>query len=267
MLGVTVVPEAVVTAASDLTDLGSTINAANAAAAAPTISVVPAAQDEVSTAIAALFGRQARQFQALAAKAAAFHERFVQALRGGAASYVEAETANVRGLMGGAHAAAARVAAATPAFNIGSIFSFLGEIAPATENFLDRLGEKAAADAKIAESAARAMRVKRIIGNGLRLIGKDGALLYTDGREIVAIGGRYPFDLYTEGYLYQYRRVVDAWGWTDQNLKSIFGSEIQVVSRGEGLAQTYLQKIGNRLYQVEINAQGQILRTLHIRNL
>ncbi len=84
---VSVVPETVAAAASNLANLGSTISAANAAAAAPTTSVLAAAQDEVSTAIAALFGSHAHQFQALSAKAAAFHDQFVQALTGGAASY------------------------------------------------------------------------------------------------------------------------------------------------------------------------------------
>jgi hypothetical protein len=45
-------------AASDLANLGSTVSEANAAAAASTTRVVAAAQDEVSTAIAALFGSQ-----------------------------------------------------------------------------------------------------------------------------------------------------------------------------------------------------------------
>ncbi len=48
------------TAASDLTRIGAIIGAANAAAATRTTSLLAAAEDEVSTAIAALFGAHAR---------------------------------------------------------------------------------------------------------------------------------------------------------------------------------------------------------------
>jgi hypothetical protein len=255
-------------AASDLANLGSTVSEANAAAAASTTRVVAAAQDEVSTAIAALFGSHAQQFQALSARAAAFHDQFVQALTGGAESIVRAEAANALGLVGGgpagafgaAAAAVSNAAAAAPAaFDLTSVFRFFGEIAPTTEAFLDRLTPKLVANAKAAELAARAMRVQQIVANGLKLLGQDGAQLYTDGREIVAIGGRFPFDLYTEGFLYKYRNVVDAWGFTDHTLRSIFGSEIHVVFRGEGLAQHALQQVGNEFYHIETNAQGQIL--------
>jgi len=88
-------PEMMTAAASDVASIGSTLSAANAAAAAPTSGIVAAAGDEVSAAIAALFSRHAQAYQALGAQAAAFHEQFVQALSAGAASYVGAEGANV----------------------------------------------------------------------------------------------------------------------------------------------------------------------------
>jgi PE family protein len=49
----------------------------------------PQAADEVSAAIAAQFGAYGREYQSLAAQAAAFHEQFVQALSSGAGSYAE----------------------------------------------------------------------------------------------------------------------------------------------------------------------------------
>ncbi len=52
---VNVAPQLVSTAAADAARIGSAINTANTAAAATT-QVLAAAQDEVSTAIAALFG-------------------------------------------------------------------------------------------------------------------------------------------------------------------------------------------------------------------
>jgi hypothetical protein len=77
---VNAVPETLDSAATDLARLGSTINAANTAAATQTTSVAAPAQDEVSTAIAALLGTHAQEFQALNAQAARFHDQFVQAL-------------------------------------------------------------------------------------------------------------------------------------------------------------------------------------------
>jgi len=105
-------PEMMTAAASDVASIGSTLSAANAAAAAPTSGIVAAAGDEVSAAIAALFSRHAQAYQALGAQAAAFHEQFVQALSAGAASYVGAEGANVAAFTANpaASAAAAQVA-------------------------------------------------------------------------------------------------------------------------------------------------------------
>ena len=71
-------PELMTSAASDLANIGSTISAASAAAWIPTSNILPAAADEVSTAIVALFGGHAQAYQALSAQAAAFHEQFVQ---------------------------------------------------------------------------------------------------------------------------------------------------------------------------------------------
>ncbi|MGA7050076.1 MAG: PE family protein, partial [Mycobacterium sp.] len=90
------VPEVLGTAATDLAHIGSTLDVANAAAAARTTAVFAAAGDEVSVAIAALFSAHGQGFQALTAQAAAFHDRFVQALTTGTGSYVSAEAANVR---------------------------------------------------------------------------------------------------------------------------------------------------------------------------
>lgn len=57
---VIVAPEALMSVASEVAGIGSALNAANAAAAAPTTGVLAAAADEVSAAMAALFGAHAR---------------------------------------------------------------------------------------------------------------------------------------------------------------------------------------------------------------
>jgi hypothetical protein len=84
-------PQLVSTAAANVADIGSTINAATAAAAAPTSSVVAAAGDEVSVSVSALFDTYAQDYQALLKKAAAFHEQFAAALASANAAYLGAE--------------------------------------------------------------------------------------------------------------------------------------------------------------------------------
>jgi hypothetical protein len=105
-------PEMIASAASDVANIGSTLNAANAAAAAPTTGLVAAAGDEVSAAIASLFSAHAQAYQALGAQWAAFHEEFVQNLTAGAGSYVGAEAANAAAFTANpaASAAAAQLA-------------------------------------------------------------------------------------------------------------------------------------------------------------
>lgn len=89
-------PEIVSAASRSLENLGSALRSANAAAASQTTAVAAPAADEVSAAITALFGAHAYEFQTLSAKAAAFHDEFVNLLNGGAAQYVSAEAGNVQ---------------------------------------------------------------------------------------------------------------------------------------------------------------------------
>lgn len=89
-------PDFLATAVEDLAAMGSSVNAANAAAARSTASLLAAAEDEVSTAVAEIFGAYGREFQAANAQAAQFHERFVFALTAGANAYVTAELSNAR---------------------------------------------------------------------------------------------------------------------------------------------------------------------------
>ena len=85
-------PEALATVASNVADMGSTINGATAAAAAHTNSLAAAAADEVSTQIAALFSAHGQEFQHVSARAAEFHGQFVQTLTASANAYNTAET-------------------------------------------------------------------------------------------------------------------------------------------------------------------------------
>ncbi|WP_166436923.1 PecA family PE domain-processing aspartic protease [Mycobacterium marinum] len=92
---VSVVPEWVAAAATDVAGIGSVVGAANAAAAGATTSVTAAAGDEVSVAIAAVFGGFGREYQAVCGQWAEFEQRFARALGAGAGAYAEAEAVAV----------------------------------------------------------------------------------------------------------------------------------------------------------------------------
>jgi hypothetical protein len=91
---VTTQPEALSAAATNLQGIGSGLNAQNAAAAAPTTGVVPAAADEVSALTAAQFVAHGQLYQAVSQQAAAIHEMFVNTLGTSAGSYAATEAAN-----------------------------------------------------------------------------------------------------------------------------------------------------------------------------
>lgn len=91
---VTTQPEALSAAASALQGVGSAMTSGNAAAAAPTTGVIPAAADEVSALTAAQFAAHAQLYQAVSAQAAAIHEMFVNTLGLSAGSYASTEAAN-----------------------------------------------------------------------------------------------------------------------------------------------------------------------------
>ena len=98
-----VAPDILQTAAADVARVGSAVTAGNLAAALPTTEVAAAGADEVSAAIAALFGAHAQQYQAVAARAATYHEQFVSTLNAAAASYAGTEATiatSMRGALG-----------------------------------------------------------------------------------------------------------------------------------------------------------------------
>jgi hypothetical protein len=87
-------PEDLTAAAGNLQGIGSAVTTQNAAAAAPTTGVVPAAADEVSALTALQFAAHAQTYQAISAQAAAIHDMFVSTLGGSAGSYAATEAAN-----------------------------------------------------------------------------------------------------------------------------------------------------------------------------
>lgn len=118
---VIVARDALAAAAADLAQIGSAVNAGNLAAANPTTAVAAAAADEVSAALAALFGAHAREYQAAAAQAAAYHEQFVHRLSAAATSYAVTEVTIATSLRGALGSAPASVSDGFQAFVYGPI--------------------------------------------------------------------------------------------------------------------------------------------------
>ncbi|MCQ4365669.1 PE family protein, partial [Mycobacterium gordonae] len=87
-------PDVLTLAAAEAAGIGSSIRSANLSALAPTSTVMAAAADEVSTAIASLFSGHALDYQSLSKQVAAFHEQFVLAVNGASGAYAAAEAAN-----------------------------------------------------------------------------------------------------------------------------------------------------------------------------
>ncbi|WP_244603760.1 PE family protein [Mycobacterium attenuatum] len=87
-------PEMVTTAAQELAAMHSTLGEASASAAGPTTALLAAAEDEVSTGIAALFGAFGREYQLISSQVQAFHEQFVNLLTASAVAYQSTEAAN-----------------------------------------------------------------------------------------------------------------------------------------------------------------------------
>ncbi|KAA1248817.1 PE family protein, partial [Mycobacterium simiae] len=91
---ISITPELVAAAAADLGSLGARVSLANSAVATATTNLLPAAADEVSAQIAALFDWHGLEYQSASSQIAVFHEQFVQALRSAVGSYVWTETTN-----------------------------------------------------------------------------------------------------------------------------------------------------------------------------
>jgi PE-PPE domain/PE family len=98
MSQVLAVPDLLLATATNVESIGSAINTASASAAGPTTQVLAAAEDEVSAAIAQLFGAYGKDYQAAVAQAAAFQSDFSRALAGAATAYAQAEAANAAGI-------------------------------------------------------------------------------------------------------------------------------------------------------------------------
>ena len=96
---VTTLPAMLESAAGELQSIGAAVAAGDAAAAAPTTGVVPAAADEVSALTAVRFAAHGALYQEVSAQATAIHELFVSTLATSAGSYAAAEAANAAAVL------------------------------------------------------------------------------------------------------------------------------------------------------------------------
>ncbi|MDT5221367.1 MAG: hypothetical protein QOF15_3472 [Mycobacterium sp.] len=97
-------PPGLTAAATELTGIGSVIDAAAVAAAAPTTGIMSAAADEVSAAIANLFGGFGLEFQTISSQFGGLYEGLVQRLTTTVEYYANAESINTAALVQGATA-------------------------------------------------------------------------------------------------------------------------------------------------------------------
>jgi PE family len=96
---VTTLPAMLLSAAGELQSIGVAVAAGDAAAAAPTTGVVPAAADEVSALTAAQFAAHGALYQEVSAQATAIRELFVSTLATSAGSYAATEAANAAAVL------------------------------------------------------------------------------------------------------------------------------------------------------------------------
>lgn len=95
---VVAVNDVLVQAAGEVASIGQTLGVARWAVAGTTTGIVPAAGDEVSTSIAALFSDYGRELQRIGGQVAVFEEQFVGLLAAAATAYGGAEAVNGTGL-------------------------------------------------------------------------------------------------------------------------------------------------------------------------
>lgn len=93
MAFVNVEPGSIGQAAQDIAGIGRTLDESVTSMSGPTTSMLPAAADEISTAIAGVFAKFGVDFRSLNVQAAQFHGKFVDLMGAGATAYPQAEAA------------------------------------------------------------------------------------------------------------------------------------------------------------------------------
>lgn len=128
-MSVFIAPEWVESAARELSGIRSAIAQVSQSIASSTTAIAPAAADEVSAAIAAMFDDLGREYQALSARTQAFHAEFVKTLNSGVGAYAATEIANAERTLANSVAAAVTAPAASILDGIG-VFPPLQSLLP-----------------------------------------------------------------------------------------------------------------------------------------
>ncbi len=125
------------------------------------------------------------------------------------------------------------------------------------------------------QAAANAHRIDTIVKNGVKLVARDGTAIYTDGQAFVkhvrvfANGELSPTLLHLHPGLSA--RKIDIVIRNNLKLddvnfvKALHGSQLHVLARGGGYAQTALRAVGNELYRIEFDVAGRVLHTVRLR--
>lgn len=137
-------PGAITAAAQNLASIDSALGSATAAAAIPTIEVVPAGADEISIVLSEVFGAYGQDFSHIAARLRAYHQEFVELVNNGVTAYLDAE-AGASTLLSSAPAPIQSLLSATPV---------RGTVA-AAETAVARLAGDAGHDVRAAATALR----------------------------------------------------------------------------------------------------------------
>lgn len=139
-MSVLIAPEWVQSAAQELSGIRSTIEQAAKSIAGSTTSISPAAADEVSAAVAAMFGDLGREFQTLSAQTQAFHAEFVKTLNSSVGAYLGAEIANAQKTLASLVPAAAAASAASILDGLTGSLGNLGGLLGGSGSLLSGLG-------------------------------------------------------------------------------------------------------------------------------
>lgn len=161
-------------AGENLAGLGSALVDASATASGPTTGIAAAAEDEVSLAVASLFGKFGQEFQALSSQAQAFHSQFVGLLNAGAGAYAGAEAASARILLGGG----ATPAPAAPSGTIDPIEPWLRTVGMTAQNAV------AVTDASLDSLTTFATGVRELAANPAAAFGN----LQTAAQSVFLVG-------------------------------------------------------------------------------
>jgi hypothetical protein len=125
------------------------------------------------------------------------------------------------------------------------------------------------------KAAANWHRIDAILKNGVKLVATDGTAVYIDGQAFVkhvrvfANGELSPRLLHLHPGLSA--RNIDIvirnkLKLDDVNfVKALHGSQLHVLARGEGYAQTVLRAVSNELYRIEFDVAGRVLHTVRLR--